>query len=124
MEKPVTFPPFLSLMSKPINDKEMKIHFGQLIKEEFDRQGRRAMWLAAELNCNRSNVYSIFSRENIDAQMLIKISQALDHNFFQDVANLINSKYCLKTLDKESENPIQSVQKSDTEKFGEGGEGK
>ena len=111
-------------MAKPINDKEMEIHFGQLIKEEFDRQGRRATWLAAELNCNRSNVYSIFQRENIDAQMLIKISQALDHNFFQDVANLINSKYCLKTLDKESENPIQSVQKCDTEKFGEGGEGK
>ena len=104
-------------MEKPINDKEMEIHFGQLIKDEFDRQGRRAMWLAAELNCNRSNIYSIFSRENIDAQMLIKISQALDHNFLRDIANLINSKYCLKILDKESKKPIHSVQKCDTEKF-------
>ena len=94
----------------------MKIHFGQLIKEEFDRQGRRAMWLAAELNCNRSNVYSIFSRENIDAQMLIKLSQALDHNFFKDVANLLDNKKCLTIDDKESKKLLQTVQNLDTEK--------
>lgn len=52
----------------------MEIHVGHLIKEVFDRQGRRATWLAAELNCNRSNVYSIFQRDNIDVAMLIKIS--------------------------------------------------
>jgi plasmid maintenance system antidote protein VapI len=106
-------------MVKTINDKEMEIHFGQLIKEEFNRQGRRAMWLAAELNCNRSNVYSIFSRENIDAKMLIKISQALDHNFFQDVANLLDNKKCLTSDDKGSENLIQNVQNLDTEKIGD-----
>ena len=94
----------------------MEIHFGQLIKEEFDRQGRRATWLAAELNCNRSNVYSIFQRENIDAQMLIKISQALDHNFFQDIANLLDNKKCLTADDKESKKMLQTVQNLDTEK--------
>ena len=124
MKKLVTFSDFLTLMVKPQSRKEMEIHIGQLIKDEFDLQGRRATWLAAELNCNRSNVYSIFQRENIDVEMLIKISAALQHNFFQDIANLINSKYCLKTLNKESENPIQSVQKCDTEKFGEGDKGK
>jgi len=116
LEKPVTFSPFLTLMVKPINDKEMEIHFGQLIKEEFDRQGRRAMWLAAVLNCNRSNIYSIFQRENIDAQMLIKLSQALDHNFFQDVANLLDNKKCLTIDDKESKKLLQTVQNLDTEK--------
>jgi len=94
----------------------MEIHFGQLIKEEFDRQGRRATWLAAELNCNRSNVYSIFQRENIDAQMLIKLSQALDHNFFQDIANLLDNKKCLTIDDKESKKLLQTVQNLDTEK--------
>ncbi len=94
----------------------MEINFGQLIKDEFDRQGRRATWLAAELNCNRSNVYNIFQRENIDAQMLIKISQALVHNFFQDVANLLDNKKCLTTDDKESKKLLQTVQNLDTEK--------
>lgn len=104
-------------MVKPQSRKEMEIHIGQLIKDEFDRQGRRATWLAAELNCNRSNVYSIFQRENIDIEMLIKISAALQHNFFQDIANLVNNKKCLTAIDNMSENLIQSVQKCDTEKF-------
>ena len=102
----------------------MEIHIGHLIKEVFDRQGRRATWLAAELNCNRSNVYSIFQRDNIDAQMLIKISRVLGHNFFQDIANLLDNKKRLTALDNMSENPIQSVQNPDTEKFGEGDKGK
>ncbi len=96
----------------------MGIHIGHLIKTEFDRQGRRAMWLASELNCNRANVYNIFQRDNIDITMLIKISKVLQHNFFQDIANLIDNGKCLKTLDNMSENPIQNVQNLDTEKFG------
>jgi hypothetical protein len=85
-ENLVTFPSIATLMVKPLSQKEMEIHVGHLIKEVFDRQGRRATWLAAELNCNRSNVYSIFQRDNIDAQMLILISRVLGHNFLTDLA--------------------------------------
>ncbi|MBQ3617713.1 MAG: hypothetical protein II939_06075 [Bacteroidales bacterium] len=92
----------------------MGIHIGHLIKTEFDRQGRRAMWLASELNCNRANVYNIFQRDNIDIAILIKISKVLQHNFFQDIANLIDDGKYLKSLDNMSRNQIQSVQKEDT----------
>lgn len=92
----------------------MGIHIGHLIKTEFDRQGRRAMWLATELNCNRANVYNIFQRDNIDIAMLIKISKVLQHNFFQDIANLIDEGKCLKSLDYMSINLLQPVQKDDT----------
>ena len=88
--------------------KEMEIHVGHLIKEVFDRQGRRATWFASELNCNRANIYNIFNRENIDVEMLIKISLVLQHNFFQDIANLIDDKTCQKSLDNMSENLIQN----------------
>ena len=88
--------------------KEMEIHVGHLIKEVFDRQGRRATWFASELNCNRANIYNIFNRENIDVEMLIKISLVLQYNFFQDVANLIDDKTCQKSLDNMSENLIQN----------------
>lgn len=94
----------------------MEIHIGQLIKDEFDRQGRRATWLAAELNCNRSNVYSIFQRDNIDVAMLIKISRVSGHNFLRDIAPLAD---CPKSLDKMSKNSIQDVQNLDTEIFGD-----
>ena len=92
----------------------MGIHIGHLIKTEFERQGRRAMWLASELNCNRANVYNIFNRDNIDIAMLIKISKVLQHNFFQDIANLIDNDKCLKTIDNMSKNQIHNVQKDDT----------
>ncbi len=99
----------------------MEIHIGQLIKDEFDRQGRRATWLAAELNCNRSNVYSIFQRDNIDVEMLIKISHVLGHNFLRDIAPLAD---CPKSLGNMSKNSIQDVQNLDTGKFGDGEAGK
>ncbi len=94
----------------------MEIHIGHLIKEVFGRQGRRATWLAAELNCNRSNVYSIFQRDNIDVEMLIKISQALDHNFLRDIAPWADYP---KSLDNLPKNSIQDVQNLDTEIFGD-----
>ena len=96
----------------------MGIHIGHLIKKVFDRQGRRATWLASQLNCNRTNVYSIFNRANIDVETLIKLSRILQHNFFQDIANQMDEKYCPKTLDNMSENLLQNVEKSNTEIFG------
>lgn len=67
---------------------EMDIHIGERIKTEFHRQGRTVKWLTAQLHCNRSNVYNIFARKNIDVEMLIKISIVLQHNFLKDLAPL------------------------------------
>ena len=47
-------------------------------------------------------------------EMEIHIGQ----NFFQDIANEINGKFCLKSLDNMSKKLLQNVQKLDTEKFG------
>jgi len=70
---------------------EIDIHIGKMIKAEFQRSGRRIQWLAEQLNCNRSNVYSIFSRRNIDIKTLIKLSVILDHNFLKDLAALTDN---------------------------------
>ncbi|MBO5251429.1 MAG: XRE family transcriptional regulator [Bacteroidaceae bacterium] len=60
-------------------------NIGTLIKEELKNQDRTASWLAAKLSCNRANVYNIFSRENIDIQLLIRISKILKRNFFKAI---------------------------------------
>lgn len=65
-------------MEKPI---------GILIKEEMERQERTVTWFAKKLNCHRVNVYDIFSRENIDIQLLIRISRILNKNFLRELAN-------------------------------------
>ena len=59
------------------------IHIGKLIEKELRRQERSVSWFARKLYCDRSNVYDIFRRENIDADLLLLISMILNHNFFQ-----------------------------------------
>lgn len=59
------------------------IHIGSIIKKKFDEQGHPVSWLAKELCCDRTNVYSIFKRESVDTALLVKISLILNHDFFK-----------------------------------------
>ena len=59
------------------------IHIGKKIEEIFHQQGRSPSWLAAQLCCDRTNIYSIFKRESIDTALLARISTLLNHDFFQ-----------------------------------------
>lgn len=58
---------------------------GLLIKQELKNQGRTISWFASQLSCNRANVYNIFQRENIDVELLMKISKILKRNFFESI---------------------------------------
>ena len=63
----------------------MKTKIGQLIKEEVERQGLTADQFAALISTSRTNVYHIFNRDNIDMELLIRISNALHRNFFTEM---------------------------------------
>ncbi len=70
----------------------MAINIGEKIEEIF-RSGPRhhtVEWLASQIPCDRRNVYHIFQRSNIDVNQLRRISTALHHNFFQDLADDFN----------------------------------
>lgn len=58
------------------------IHIGSLIQETLEKQGRSVTWLAKQLNYTRENMYNIFKKSWIDTETLMKISLALDYNFF------------------------------------------
>lgn len=58
-------------------------HIGHIIKEELARQGRSVTWLAAQLKCSRQNVYGIFNNQWIYTDILLKISNVLDFDFFE-----------------------------------------
>lgn len=58
------------------------IHIGNAIKAELERQERSVTWFAKRLYCERTNVYSIFKRESIDTELLLRISIVLHKNFF------------------------------------------
>lgn len=58
-------------------------HIGKLIKEELARQGRSITWLARQLGCSRQNAYKIFRRQWIYTDLLLKISDILNYDFFK-----------------------------------------
>ena len=60
------------------------IHVGESIRNELRKQGRTVNWLAEQIYCEKSNVYKMFKRKSIDLAQLIKVSNALDHNFLKD----------------------------------------
>jgi len=64
---------------------QQNIHIGQLIKSVFDQSGLSVAEFARRINCGRSNIYFIFERSSIDVKQLIDISNALNHNFFDDI---------------------------------------
>jgi hypothetical protein len=58
------------------------IHIGEEIRNEMEVQGRNVLWLSQQLGCNRTNIYNIFMREDINTNLLMKASIALKKDFF------------------------------------------
>lgn len=60
---------------------------GELIKLEVLKQGIPIKRFAEMIYCQRNNVYNLFGRSKIDIILLKRISEVLNHNFFQDLAD-------------------------------------
>lgn len=58
-------------------------HIGHLIKEELARQGRSVRWLAEQIGCTRQNMHYLLGRGFIYTDLLLKISDVLDYDFFK-----------------------------------------
>ena len=52
----------------------------------MDEKRLSVIWLSKTINCERTNVYNIFSRKDISTSLLRKISMALGHDFFKEVS--------------------------------------
>ena len=70
---------------------ESDFHLGNLIRQELKRQKRTVSWLAESINCDRTNCYCIFNRQYIDIELLKRISKALQHNFFVELADYMEN---------------------------------
>ena len=60
-----------------------KLHIGNLIRTTLNEQGRTVAWLARQVNCSHNNIYKVFQKSSIDTDLLLRISRAMDYNFFQ-----------------------------------------
>ena len=70
---------------------ETNLHIGKMIRQELGKQGRKMSWFAVQIHCDRTNAYRILQRKNMDLELLIRISQVLEHNFVADVARLVKT---------------------------------
>ena len=64
-------------------NKTTQLQIGSLIKKELEKQERTVSWFARKLCCDRSNVYKLFKRSTIDTDLLLRVSQILDYDFFE-----------------------------------------
>jgi hypothetical protein len=59
------------------------VAIGPKIQEVFERKNIKLSDFADNLGTVRQNVYRIFKKRDLDTGLLIKVSEVLDHNFFQ-----------------------------------------
>ena len=60
-----------------------EIHIGRLIQEQLKTDQRSVSWLAKQIPCTRNHLYKIFRKPSIDCVLLLRISQAMQFNFFR-----------------------------------------
>ena len=69
--------------TKAMGTRERNIHIGHLIHEQLKKDQRSVSWLAREIHCTRNNLYKIFNKASLDSDLILKISRAMQFNFFQ-----------------------------------------
>ena len=73
-----------------MNEKE-NIHIGHLIQAQLKTDKRSVGWLSREIGCTRNHVYKIFNRPSLDADLILRISIAMNFNFFQYYSAEVNA---------------------------------
>lgn len=68
---------------KNMENAKTSLHIGHLIQEQLRKDQRSVGWLAREIHCTRNNVYKIFNKASLDADLILKISKSMNFNFFQ-----------------------------------------
>ena len=58
------------------------MHIGELIKEKMRERRVTVVHLSLQLCCTRANVYKILSKSSIETDLLLRISRAIDYDFF------------------------------------------
>lgn len=93
-----------------------KLHIGRIVKSVFDKSGLSVAEFARRIHCERTNVYKIFNRRTIDVEMLVAISESLQHNFLEDVMKhyRLSAKYSANlsfniTLDDLTEENVDNL---------------
>ena len=70
----------------------LMLHIGKLIRQKMEERHITVVWLAQRLSCSRTNVYKIFDKYSLDTEVLAKISDILEYDFFSLYSEEIRRK--------------------------------
>ena len=62
------------------------MHIGHRIKEVMKQKNVSAVWMSQQIACERTNIYNIFARKDINTELLQKFSIILHHDFFEELS--------------------------------------
>lgn len=65
-------------------------HIGHRIKQVMWEKRIPAVQLAERICVCRTHIYKIYEKDTIDTHLLMRISLALSHNFFAEIASYIS----------------------------------
>lgn len=68
------------------------LHIGRLIRQKLEERKQTVVWLAKRLPCSRANIYKILGKYSIDTEVLFRISDILDFDFFHLYSEAIKEK--------------------------------
>ena len=60
------------------------IDIGHLIGKKLQEKERSIAWLAGKVCCSRTNLYKILKQKGMNTDLLLRISIALEYDFFHD----------------------------------------
>ncbi len=83
MEKMCQRRPIFAPKKKSMENAKNSLHIGHLIQEQLRKDNRSVGWLARQIPCSRNHVYKIFNKPSLDSDLILKISNAMNFNFFQ-----------------------------------------
>ena len=68
------------------------IHIGRMIAQVLKQQGRKHVWLAQQINTDPSNIAKIMRKRHLDTELLLRISAALEHDFFAAISEQLQNQ--------------------------------
>lgn len=64
--------------------KVREVHIGSCIKKKLKEKNIGVSTLAEQIFLDKTNVYRLFAKKHINTEVLCRISDVLDYNFFQE----------------------------------------
>lgn len=84
-------------------------HIGELIHSVFLKSGMTVTEFTDKICCARVNYYKIKKKGRLDTDLLKKISEVLNHNFFADIANDIKLAQSNETDEERKDREAVSI---------------